>query len=204
VRPFVSSFGGLSDSPEPEDFMKHSARTALCALTAVLCATALSGCSDDGGGSTTAASSKKKEGTVKVRSTGLGKVLVDGSGRTLYLFEADKSSKSTCQGGCAQAWPPVVVKGKAEPKAGSGAKDKLLGTSKRDGGDRQVTYDGHPVYRYQGDEKAGDTNGQGLDQFGAKWYVLDPSGKKIVHAEKGHGKHKKKPSKKPKNSDGGY
>ncbi|MGI5348055.1 COG4315 family predicted lipoprotein [Streptomyces sp. CA-250714] len=180
---------------------RKTARTAVCAATAVLLATALSGCSDDGGGGASPSpSTTKKEGTVQVRSGDLGKFLVDGAGRTLYLFEADKSSKSTCEGGCAEAWPPVVVKGKAEPKAGAGTKSDLLGTSEREGGDRQVTYNGHPLYLYQGDEKAGDTNGQALDQFGAKWFVLDPSGKKIP----GGKKSEKKPSKKPKQTDGGY
>lgn len=181
--------------------MRNSTRPAVCALAAVLWAAALSGCSDgDGGGSAPSPSTTKKEGTVQVRSSSLGKILVDSAGRTLYLFEADKSSRSTCKGGCAQAWPPVVVKGKAEPKAGPGARSERLGTSKREGGDRQLTYNGHPLYLYAGDEKAGDTNGQALDQFGAEWFVLDPSGKKITSGEK----EKKKPSKKPKQTDGGY
>ncbi|MGP3976408.1 COG4315 family predicted lipoprotein [Streptomyces sp. 8N114] len=183
--------------------MRNSTRTAVCAVTAVLWAAALSGCSDDDGGSAPSPSTTKKEGTVQVRSGDLGKILVDGAGRTLYLFEADKSSRSTCKGGCAQAWPPVVVKGKTEPKAGAGARSELLGTSKREGGDRQVTYDGHPLYRYAGDEEAGDTNGQALNQFGAEWFVLDPSGKKITSGEK-EKKQEKKPSKKPKQTDGGY
>lgn len=180
--------------------MRNTIWTAVCAAAAVLWAAVLSGCSDGGdGGSSPSPSPTKKEGTVQVRSSDLGRILVDGTGRTLYLFEADKSSRSTCEGGCAQAWPPVVVKGKAEPEAGAGARSELLGTGEREGGERQVTYDGHPLYRYEGDEKPGDTEGQGLDQFGAEWFVLDPSGKKITREEK-----EKKPSKKPRQTDGGY
>ncbi|MBO8200254.1 hypothetical protein ACFW4X_09015 [Streptomyces smyrnaeus] len=180
--------------------MRNTTWTAVCAAAAVLWAAVLSGCSDGGdGGPSPSPSPTKKEGTVQVRSSDLGRILVDGTGRTLYLFEADKSSRSTCEGGCAQAWPPVVVKGKAEPEAGAGARSELLGTGEREGGERQVTYDGHPLYRYEGDEKPGDTEGQGLDQFGAEWFVLDPSGKKITREEK-----EKKPSKKPRQTDGGY
>ncbi|NSC24596.1 hypothetical protein FM076_26945 [Streptomyces albus subsp. chlorinus] len=178
--------------------MRNPARTAVYAATAMLCAAALGSCSaDDEGKTSSAPAASQKKPTVAVRSTGLGKILVDGHGRTLYLFEADKKNTSKCSGGCAEAWPPVVVKGKAAPKAGHGVKKKLLDTGEREGGDRQVTYHGHPLYRYEGDSKAGATKGQGLDQFGAKWYVLDPSGKKITH--KG-----KKPPKSPEKHDGGY
>jgi predicted lipoprotein with Yx(FWY)xxD motif len=104
----------------------------------------------------------------------LGTVLVDGTGRTLYLFEADTSTASTCSGACAAAWPPLVTSGTA--KAGSGAKANLLGTTQQSGGMVQVTYNGHPLYLYAGDSKPGDANGEGLSQFGAAWYVLNPSG----------------------------
>jgi predicted lipoprotein with Yx(FWY)xxD motif len=103
--------------------------------------------------------------------------LVDAKGRTLYLFEKDKTAKSTCSGACAVAWPPSTTSGK--PKAGHGAKAKLLKTSKRSDGGTQVTYNGHPLYRYIGDTKAGQTNGQGINGFGAKWYMMNAAGKKI-------------------------
>ncbi len=108
-------------------------------------------------------------------SSKLGQVLVDGNGETLYLFEADNGTMSTCYGSCAQAWPPVT----GEPLAGSGTPGAELATTKRQDGTTQVLYHGHPLYRYAGDAKAGDTTGQGLDQFGGKWYVLAPSGNKI-------------------------
>jgi predicted lipoprotein with Yx(FWY)xxD motif len=117
--------------------------------------------------------------TVNVRSTSLGKILVDSRGRTLYLFEKDTGSKSTCSGACASAWPPLRTSG--TPKAGSGVTASLLGTTTRSDGNDEVTYNGHPLYYYAGDQKAGDTNGQDLNQFGASWYVLSPAGNKIGH-----------------------
>ncbi|MER5215707.1 hypothetical protein ABT063_35585 [Streptomyces sp. NPDC002838] len=112
-----------------------------------------------------------------VRSSELGRILVDGEGRTLYLFEADTSEKSTCNDACAQAWPPLTTSG--PPKAGEGVKADLLGTTTRDDGSTEVTYNGHPLYYFQGDRKPGDTTGQGLDQFGAEWYVLNADGNKV-------------------------
>ena len=100
--------------------------------------------------------------------------LVDRQGRSLYLFEADRTRSSTCSGQCVQAWPPVVVTG--EPRPVKGVRAGLLGTSTRGDGDTQVTYAGHPLYRYAGDQAAGDTNGQGLDQFGAEWYLVMANG----------------------------
>ena len=129
------------------------------------------------GSATTAASGA----TVAVESSKLGKILVDDQGRTLYLFEKDKSPTSTCSGGCAAAWPPDTTSG--TPKAGSGAIAADLTTSARADGSMQVVYHGHPLYRYSGDVKAGDTKGEGLDQFGAEWYVLSPTGNKIEKGE---------------------
>jgi predicted lipoprotein with Yx(FWY)xxD motif len=115
--------------------------------------------------------------TVKTRHGKLGTFLVGTNGRTLYLFEKDKSKKSTCSGACATAWPPLLTTGK--PKASGKAKASLLGTTKRSDGTTQVTYNGHPVYYFIQDKKAGDTKGEGVDGFGAEWYVLSTSGKKI-------------------------
>jgi predicted lipoprotein with Yx(FWY)xxD motif len=112
-----------------------------------------------------------------VRTSKLGPILVDGTGRTLYLFEADKSTMSTCTGACASAWPPVTITG--SPQAGSGVTAGLLGTTVRPDGAREVTYHGHPLYSYVGDSSPGAVTGQGLSQFGAKWYVLAPNGNKI-------------------------
>jgi predicted lipoprotein with Yx(FWY)xxD motif len=119
-----------------------------------------------------------KPATVKTRSNKLGKILVDGRSRTLYLFEKDKKGKSACSGACAQNWPPLLTKGK--PKAASGVKSSLLGTTKRSDGTTQVTYNKHPLYTFVVDKnKPGSTKGEGLDAFGAEWYVLGTNGKKI-------------------------
>jgi predicted lipoprotein with Yx(FWY)xxD motif len=115
--------------------------------------------------------------TVKTRHGKLGTFLVGPNGRTLYLFEKDKTKKSTCSGACATAWPPLLTTGK--PKASGSAKSSLLGTTKRADGKTQVTYNRHPVYLFVNDKKAGDTKGQGINAFGAKWYVISSSGKKI-------------------------
>ncbi len=115
--------------------------------------------------------------TVAVTTTKLGQFLVDGSGRTLYLFEADQGMASSCDGACAQAWPPLTANGGERAASGVSAAD--LGTSTRKDGTTQVTYHGHPLYYYVADGKPGDTNGQGLNQFGAPWYVVSPAGTKV-------------------------
>ena len=117
--------------------------------------------------------------TIGIATTPLGKVVVDSRGKTLYLFEADKRGKSACYGACAKAWPPVLVIGK--PKAGPGARAALLGVVKRKDGKEQVTYRGHPLYRFFKDTKRGQVKGQGLDFFGGEWYVLTPAGIKLEH-----------------------
>ena len=115
--------------------------------------------------------------TVSVASTGLGNILVDARGRTLYLFQKDSGMTSTCAGDCATNWPPVRS---ATPTAGSGANTSMLGTTARTDGDPQVTYNGHPLYTFVADAKAGDTNGQGVNAFGALWYVVSPAGQAIT------------------------
>jgi predicted lipoprotein with Yx(FWY)xxD motif len=107
----------------------------------------------------------------------LGQVLVDGSGRTLYLFEADKSTSSTCYGECAAYWPPLLTNG--APKAGTGANASLLGTTTRTDGTVEVTYGGHPLYYVVTDHNPGDATGQGVNNYGAVWDVVGPDGKQI-------------------------
>jgi predicted lipoprotein with Yx(FWY)xxD motif len=109
--------------------------------------------------------------------TKLGASLVDAHGRSLYLFEKDKGTKSSCTGTCTSVWPPL--KAPAKLVVGRGVSKAKIGLTKRHDGKTQVTYGGHPLYTYAGDTKPGDVRGQGLDQFGAKWYVLAPSGRKI-------------------------
>ena len=116
---------------------------------------------------------------MSTKTSSLGTFLVDGNGRALYLWEADDGAKSTCSRACAQAWPPLTATG--TPKASGAVKASLLGTTTRADGSREVTYAGHPLYRFSGDKGAGDVNGQGSDAFGAEWYVLAPSGRKVEH-----------------------
>jgi predicted lipoprotein with Yx(FWY)xxD motif len=132
--------------------------------------------------STTSSASPKPaasgSASVALRSTDLGKILVDGKGQTLYLFEKDKG-KSTCAGSCASAWPPLTTSG--TPTAASGVIGAKLGTTKRSDGKTEVTYNGHPLYTYIGDQAPGQTTGQGSDDYGAEWYVLSRSGEKVEH-----------------------
>jgi predicted lipoprotein with Yx(FWY)xxD motif len=128
-------------------------------------------------GTTTMPTSKAAAGlTVKVSTTKLGRILTDANGRSLYLFEKDKGAASNCSGACASIWPPVTA---AAGGAGHGVSAAKLGSFKRADGQIEATYAGHPLYTYAGDAKPGDTRGEGLDQFGAEWYVLAPSGHKI-------------------------
>jgi len=116
--------------------------------------------------------------TIGVAANGkLGQILVDGKGRTVYLFVADKGTASTCYTSCAQYWPPVLTTG--APRAGAGAQASLLGTTKRTDGKMEVTYNGHPLYYFLSDTKAGQTTGQGVDAFGGPWWVMSPAGAAI-------------------------
>jgi predicted lipoprotein with Yx(FWY)xxD motif len=107
----------------------------------------------------------------------LGTILAGDKNLTVYLFEADKGSTSTCNGQCAVAWPPVLTTGNAT--AAGSAKSSKLGTTKRSDGKMQVTYAGHPLYYFVQDKDAGDAYGQGVKAFGAEWYVMSPSGTKV-------------------------
>jgi predicted lipoprotein with Yx(FWY)xxD motif len=150
------------------------------AIAPVAVALVIAGCgggSGGGYGATTTQKTGAASGTLRLAGLEPGKALVDGQGRTLYLFEADKGDTSACSGACASIWPPATTT--AKTTAGPGVTAAKLGTTKRSDGTLQVTYAGHPLYRYAADRKPGDDNGQGLNQFGAKWYVLNASGAKI-------------------------
>jgi predicted lipoprotein with Yx(FWY)xxD motif len=124
-----------------------------------------------------AATSATGGATVKIAKSKLGSILVDSRGITLYDFPPDKMATSTCYGACAALWPPLLTKGK--PHAGPGVKASLLGTTKRKDGKVEVTYDGHPLYYFVTDRKPGQTTGEGVNQFGAPWWVLSAAGKEI-------------------------
>jgi len=123
--------------------------------------------------------------TVKVRQSKLGRILVDGQGHTLYVFERDERGESYCNGACAAVWPPFETDGRPRA-AGGGVSAAALGTTKRDDGDLQVTYHGHPLYYYAADASTpGKTTGEDVDQFGASWYALDSGGGSVEQGE-GH------------------
>ena len=151
------------------------------AALVLLIALLVAGCGGDDGNATAAAAPPKtangKSATIGVAATRLGKTLVDSQGRTLYLFKKDSGGNSACFGGCATAWPPLRASGK--PTVGTGASVSMLGTAPRSDGKPQLTYNGHPLYRYEGDSSPGDTNGQGLTAFGAGWFALSPVGDQI-------------------------
>lgn len=115
--------------------------------------------------------------TIAVRSTTLGQILVDRSGRTLYLFEGDQGTASSCYNACAGVWPPATAT--AAPVAGAGVHQSLLATTARKDGSMELVYNGHPLYYFISDKQPGDTTGQALSSFGADWYVLSPAGTKI-------------------------
>jgi predicted lipoprotein with Yx(FWY)xxD motif len=156
-------------------------RLLAAALAPAVLAIIAAGCGDTQATSTTYGGGKPagkpaSGATVAAKRTELGTVLVDAKGRTLYLFEKDKGSASRCYGACAGVWPPLTG---ARPVAGSGVTKAKLGAVRRSDGATEITYGGHPLYTYAGDAQAGDVKGQGLDQFGAEWYALAPSGRKV-------------------------
>jgi predicted lipoprotein with Yx(FWY)xxD motif len=121
-------------------------------------------------------------GTVITTHAGsAGAFLTGGSGRAVYLWAKDGMNMSACSGACAQAWPPVPATGALTATGGAKASD--LGTITRSDGTKQATYDGHPLYYFAGDSAAGQANGQGSDNFGAKWWLVAPSGAKITAAD---------------------
>jgi len=135
-------------------------------------------CGGSGSPASTSPSASVPAATVAVaQNAKLGQILVDGNGRTLYLFEADKGSSSTCYGSCASYWPPLLTGG--APQAGTGANASLLGTTKRNDGTTEVTYAGHPLYYVVTDHNPGDATGQGVNNYGALWDVVGPAGNKI-------------------------
>jgi predicted lipoprotein with Yx(FWY)xxD motif len=116
-------------------------------------------------------------GSVAIANSKLGKILVDSKGDTLYLWQADTGAASTCTGACASAWPPLITHGK--PIAGPGVSASKLGTTRRNDGTTEVTYNGHPLYTFVGDSGPGQTSGEGNQGFGAEWDVLSATGNKV-------------------------
>ena len=116
--------------------------------------------------------------TLNLSSSSDGRVLVDQQGQSVYLFEKDESGESYCNSACAAVWPPVATS--TAPSAGAGIQSGALGTIKRDDGDMQVTYHGHPLYYYAADASTpGKTKGEDVEQFGSSWYLVSGRGEPV-------------------------
>ena len=129
---------------------------------------------------TTTAAQQEGATTVAVASSGLGDILVDAEGRTLYAFTKDKGDQSACSGQCADNWPALT----GTATAGTGVQASLLSTAMQANGDSQVTYSGRPLYYFAGDAKPGDTNGQGV---GDVWFALTADGQLVQKKAAGGG-----------------
>jgi predicted lipoprotein with Yx(FWY)xxD motif len=154
--------------------------SAAALLTTVLIA---AGCGSSAGGSAYGSGqpppAAKPSGAAKVgvADSALGRIIVNNAGLTLYVFEKDENGRSACSGQCARYWPPLLTN--AKPVALVGVAQSLLGTTRRANGTAQVTYAGHPLYRFFEDRKPGETKGEGSQDFGAEWDVLSPAGEQI-------------------------
>lgn len=155
---------------------------AIVALTAAGCGSSgdNSGSGSGGayGGGESSDTTSSTGGTAAVitsaNAKGVGRVLVDSKGFTVYDFHKDKGGKSSCYGACAKGWPPMLTEGK--PQTGEGAMASKLGTVERNDGTVQVTYAGHPLYTFVEDKSPGEANGNDVSAFGAQWYALRSSG----------------------------
>jgi predicted lipoprotein with Yx(FWY)xxD motif len=146
----------------------------------LLTALAVAGCGGSGKASAPSIPPTTASGvaaTVSVENAGLGNILVSSQGRTLYMFSRDSGTMSACSGACAVNWPPLRASGK--PTVGNGARASIVSTTARSDGKPQVTYNGHPLYLFKGDNKPGDTNGEGLTAFGGSWFALSPAGDQV-------------------------
>ena len=168
---------------------------AVAALAAGCSSSGTSSASSSSAPTTAAASGAAGAGTtLKAASSADGQILVDGSGRALYLFQADTGPTSTCNGACAVAWPPDHSTG---TPVTSGLTASMVGTTTRADKSTQITYDGHPLYYFVKDTKAGDINGQGVTAFGGAWYLVAPDGSAVTGAPSA-------PSSSPSSSGSGY
>jgi predicted lipoprotein with Yx(FWY)xxD motif len=176
-------------------------------LLAAACSSASSGGSAAGStpgtaaGGTSSAAAAAAATVIKTTSGSAGAFLTNGSGRAVYLFDKDTMNTSMCTRACAGFWPPVTANVAVTASGGATAKD--LGTITRSDGTKQVTYDGHPLYYYAGDTGSGQTNGQGSDNFGAKWWLVAPTGASITAASVSSGSAPSAPASSPPASNAG-
>jgi len=149
----------------------------LLSILVIAAVGALGGAGAGAEGEAEAGASKRKRGTkVTAISSSYGRVVADRRGEALYLFGKDKRGRSRCYGACARAWPPLLTKGR--PRAGKGIAQRLLGTTRRRGGKRQVTYRGRPLYYYVHDAP-GRILCQNVREFGGLWLLVEPSGRAV-------------------------
>ncbi|ADB51381.1 COG4315 family predicted lipoprotein [Conexibacter woesei] len=127
------------------------------------------GAAGDAGAPPTVTAAARPGTTVRIVGSQFGRILADGRGRAFYLFDRERSSRPRCYGACAAAWPPVYAKG--DPVAGSGARERLIATTRRADGRRQVTYGGYPLYYYVRDTP-GVVLCQNVFEFGGTWLVV--------------------------------
>ena len=151
------------------------------ALLATACSSAAASSSPASPATGSPASASTTGTVITAHAGSAGTFLTNGSGRAVYLWAKDGMNMSACSGACAAAWPPVPATGTLTATGGAKASD--LGTITRSDGTKQATYDGHPLYYFVGDSAAGQTNGQGSDNFGAKWWLVAPSGAEITAAD---------------------
>ena len=143
----------------------------------LLVASSLGASSASGSHESSSAVAMSAKPALTLRNTAFGRVLFDGNGRVLYAFTRDpRGGKSRCYGACAAAWPVYFA-----PKSlhvGKGLKQSLIGTVRRNGGRRQVTYNGWPLYYYV-DDSVGEVSCQNVDEFGGLWLVVRASGRLV-------------------------
>jgi len=145
----------------------------IAVLAVGVLALVIAGC----GGSSSSSSPDEEQGTTVVSlgaAEGVGMVLVESKGMTLYDFRKDKGTTSSCYNACAGFWPPLLTKGEPQPSNGTSASQ--LGTTERKDGTMQVTYAGHPLYTFVEDAKPGEAAGNNIDKFGGEWYALNKEG----------------------------
>jgi predicted lipoprotein with Yx(FWY)xxD motif len=119
------------------------------------------------------ASAAKRGTTIRVVRSQFGRILADGRGQAVYVFDKETSSRPECYGACATAWPPVLTKGR--PVAGRGVRARRLGTTRRRNGRRQVTVGGEPLYYYV-DDAPGRVLCHNVEEFGGLWLVVRRDG----------------------------
>ena len=160
--------------------VKLAAPLAVALLAAAACSSGSSSSSGSTSSSAAGSASSTSSTVITTKTSSGGSFLTDGAGRAVYLFMADSTGKSTCDGACAAAWPPVIATG--QPTTSGSAQGSDLSTITRSDGTKQVTYDGHPLYYFTGDTGPGTDKGQGLNGFGAKWWLVAPTGSSITTA----------------------